>query len=98
MNNEYCEFTALQPGTVSATFFETESCCDHVTLDGSRFSGNSGNPLTTTDVDAGDPVIWDTDFSVVRKGFEVCYMLGGGGSGDPHFKASSTPGSVCCPG
>lgn len=97
MNDEYCEFQALQAGTVSASFFNTEPCCDHVVIDGSRFSGEGGDerngetgptgmPLIVDRVDADTSVVWDTDGGFNFLGFQVCYEVSGGSMGDPHFK------------
>lgn len=42
-NNEQCTIMAKQfLPNVSATAFQTEYCCDHVTIDGQQYSGTIG--------------------------------------------------------
>ena len=44
-------------------------CCDHITINGSRYTGSSGPDLT---VAPGQRISWSSDGSVVNGGFTLC--------------------------
>lgn len=71
---EDCVIEISGPGSVSATTqtpFETESCCDHLTIGESVYSGTTG-PSDVV-VDSGTGITWHTDGSVHdHPGFQLC--------------------------
>merc|ERR1712100_332913 len=69
-NNEHCTIKALRYFSITATEFDTESGCDHLTIGGSRYSGSQGPrglPLAQ-----GTELVWSSDHSVTGYGFKVC--------------------------
>ena len=72
-NGEDCTITVHNGGTLHNTgSFSTESCCDHISLGGSTYSGSSG-PSDRT-MNAGDQITWHTDGSVTHTGWEFCLI------------------------
>ena len=69
-NYEYCTFRAEVSMTVTTTVFGTESCCDFITIGGTRYSGSTG-PMNVQ-VAAGSTVTWNSDGSVTGTGFQIC--------------------------
>ena len=43
-NNEECTIHVNQAGYLTATEFDTESCCDYVTIGGTRYQGYNVGP------------------------------------------------------
>ena len=66
-NSEACTIRLLQPGFLYTTAFETESCCDYLTVDGIRYDGTSN-----VQVDANSILTWSSDGSVTRSGWTLC--------------------------
>ena len=69
-NFESCTIRANEALAISATAFETESYYDYITVNGVRYSGNSG-PVEVQ-MAAGDTFTWFSDGSVIREGFIIC--------------------------
>jgi hypothetical protein len=72
--NEYCELSVAVAGTLRTSWFETESCCDKLVVDGAAYSGPvgpSGNILSP-----GSTLLWRTDFTVPSSGWTVCLDSG----------------------
>ena len=72
-NNERCSLRLSSPGTLVASQFNTESCCDRLTVrDGASeeiFRGSTGpDNLVVTDA----TISWRSDGSIVRPGFRIC--------------------------
>jgi hypothetical protein len=56
---------------VRAALFDTESCCDFVTV-GGRLSGSNGSGVA---VSVGETLWWPSDGSITRGGFMLCVEL-----------------------
>ena len=69
-NNEACIIKTLRTLAVTATEFETESCCDHLTIAGTPYNGGSGPQALP--LDQGTELVWTSDGSVISDGFTVC--------------------------
>ena len=72
-SNQDCEIAVSGAGFALATAFDTESCCDHVTIGGTQYDGDGG-ALASGGVPVGDgtTVAWNTDHYRQRSGAEVC--------------------------
>eukprot|EP01046_Picozoa_sp_COSAG06_P002641 COSAG06_NODE_95_length_24425_cov_882.571035_18_plen_164_part_00 len=72
-SSQDCEIAVSGAGFARATAFDTESCCDYVTIGGTQYSGNGG-ALASSGVPVGDgtAVAWHADSSTQRSGAEVC--------------------------
>ena len=82
-SNEHCDFTIWDSGVISVTTFDSEDCCDYMTIynaDGDqevgRFSGN-GADLDGMSVEAGWTIEWTSDSGVQGAGWEVCWVSPG---------------------
>ena len=69
-----CTVTVTGNAILTATVFDTESCCDHLHVGSDIFSGSSGPGALF--VETGTTVSWSTDFSVTRGGFRLCAEAG----------------------
>ena len=69
-NREYCTVRVAVAGLLTATQFRTESCCDFVTIGGTRYRGSTG-PRNVL-VAAGSSFTWRTDHSVTNEGWTIC--------------------------
>ena len=69
-NNEACTVQVNQAGVLTATEFDTESCCDHVTIAGERYVGAVGP--SNVAVAAGSTFTWSSDGSVTNSGWTIC--------------------------
>ena len=67
---ESCTIGVASPVEITVNAFETENCCDKLTVNGVQYSGYSGPPDGTI-LDGGN-IIWYTDFSVTKPGFKIC--------------------------
>ena len=56
--------------TLSTSEFNTESCCDSITVGGTRYAGTSGPSGVV--MSAGDTMTWNSDGSVTQTGFTIC--------------------------
>ena len=72
--SENCKVQALRPLFVTATEFDTEECCDDLTVAGARYAGSNGPQGLS--VDAGAELVWTSDGSEYRSGFKVCAEAG----------------------
>ena len=70
-NNEACTVKVLAAGALTATEFSTESCCDYVTIGGTRYAGTSG-PQNVR-VAENEAFTWRTDHSGTRSGWVLCW-------------------------
>ena len=70
-NNERCTITAQQSLQITTTEFSTESCCDYLTIRGTRYKG-SVRPSNGLVLSAGETMYWYTDGSIVGSGFGLC--------------------------
>ena len=71
-DNEQCSFYPYSTtvGMVLNTFsFQTESCCDKLTVNGVQYQGTIG---PSNVVLGSGEITWYTDYSVVYSGFQVC--------------------------
>ena len=82
-NREACTVEVLGAGTLTATEFSTESCCDFVEIaienpanyySRVRYRGTTG-PRNVA-VAAGSTMRWHSDYSVVRAGWTICWTAG----------------------
>ena len=69
-NRERCS-VATPAGFICATSFHTESGFDKFIVSDTEYDGTSGPQ--DVPVNAGDVLIWTTDSSVTRKGWEICW-------------------------
>ena len=72
--HEFCELTVAAEGTLRTSWFETESCCDKLVVDGAAYSGPVGPNVT--DLSVGSTLLWRTDFTVPSSGWTVCLDTG----------------------
>ena len=66
-NYEECSVTFTQPATLSSSYFQTEACCDKMTVNGNRYSGS-----TSPNGVVASSLTWSSDYSVLSGGFKVC--------------------------
>ena len=74
-NNEHCTIMALRSLVATATEFDTESCCDFLTIGGTQYSGFQGPrglPLAQ-----GTVLVWTSDASDTKAGFKLCAVESG---------------------
>jgi len=70
-NREACTVEVLGAGTLDATEFDTESCCDHVTIGGTPYQGSTGPDGVAV---AADSIFtWTSDGSVTNDGWIICF-------------------------
>jgi hypothetical protein len=69
-DGETCEIHLSGPGSLSSTSFDTESCCDHLTIGHTTYDGDSGPEGVIAT--AQTAISWRTDGSVTHGGWEVC--------------------------
>jgi hypothetical protein len=82
-NDDYCVFTVDGSYYLSATAFSLESNYDFLYINGASFTGSTAFPSGLA-VFAGDQIIFDSDYSIPYRGFEVCFHTTG-------FTLSPTP-------
>ena len=70
-NGEACTVRVAAAGFVTATQFDTESCCDRVTIGGTPYRGLTGPNGVA--VAAGSLFTWRSDGSVTRAGWTICW-------------------------
>jgi hypothetical protein len=86
-NDALCEFQYLGPDQlIDVVFFDTESCCDFLVIDGTSYSGS--NEIT---VNSGDVFRWTSDGSVTRAGWEICLVPPPSPSAQPSGQPSLLP-------
>ena len=68
-NSEECEVTFARPVTLSVHLFETESCCDKVSVNGEDYKGMVGPDGVDT-----SSLSFSSDLSVVNAGFKICFV------------------------
>jgi hypothetical protein len=71
-NDVLCTVRAEEAVLVRATVFDTESCCDFVTIAGKRYSGSSWPDALLS---KGATLMWHRNGSVMRGGFMICAEL-----------------------
>jgi len=69
-DDEACSIRASAAGTLTATQFDTESCCDRVNISGTLYRGSTGPDGVA--VAAGSTFTWLSDHSVTRAGWTIC--------------------------
>lgn len=72
-NQERAEILLVRGGTVTLTFFDTESYYDTLTIGGQVFSGSSAAG-EIIEVSAGSMIIWDSDYSVTGNGWTLTFQ------------------------
>jgi hypothetical protein len=72
--------------------FNTESCCDRITVGGTSYSGSSGP--SGVSMSAGQTMSWYTDGSVTSSGFTICGTSAGGGASGGGGGGSSSAGTI----
>ena len=65
----------LAAGAITATTFNTESCCDYVTIGGTSYRGTSG-PQSVR-VAENELFTWQADYSVTNSGWVLCWRQTG---------------------
>jgi hypothetical protein len=80
-NYASCTIRANIPMTLHVLQFDTESCCDKLTVGGVQYSGSSGpNGVQMT---VGQVMTWNSDSSVTEPGFTICANAPPWTMGDP---------------
>ena len=69
-NNEWCSVTSDRPVVLETIHFDTESCCDKVTIGDRQYSGHSCPEGAV--IEEGSSISWHSDGSVTRQGWEIC--------------------------
>ena len=69
-NNERCTVRAIRSLYATATYFQTESCCDRITIGTSQYAGTTGP--ANVQMAAGATMSWSSDGSVTSGGFIIC--------------------------
>jgi hypothetical protein len=70
-NNERCGIQVRTAIVLTTPYgFSTESCCDHLTVNGVAYSGTQG-PAGIV-VEAGGTITWSSDQSITSSGWTVC--------------------------
>ena len=87
-NNERCTIQVNYALTVSSSYFSTESCCDYLTIAGTRYSGTRGP--SSVSLSASQTFSWYSDYSVTYPGFTLCASSSSSGS-HGHTPHSHTP-------
>ena len=87
-NNEACTIELQQNGRVSSTEFSTEYGYDHVTIDGTDFTGSTGPDDFT--VSPSTTIRWTTDGSGTRAGWTICFSAATASSVAPAATSSTT--------
>eukprot|EP01062_Namystynia_karyoxenos_P053062 TRINITY_DN427_c0_g1_i9.p1 TRINITY_DN427_c0_g1~~TRINITY_DN427_c0_g1_i9.p1 ORF type:complete len:781 (+),score=60.99 TRINITY_DN427_c0_g1_i9:108-2345(+) len=75
------------PSRITVERFNTEACCDHLIVDGRRYSGTKG----PHDVIVHSSLQWNTDFSVGRSGWQICLQPQTGAPSIPPTASPSGP-------
>ena len=70
-NDEACTVRVNQAGFLNATEFDTETCCDYVTIGGTEFSGLDGPHGVA--VSAGSTFQWQSDYGTTNAGWTICF-------------------------
>ena len=83
-NSEVCEVTFSKSATLHVHHFETESCCDKLTVGGISYVGTAG-PANGV---SASSLSWASDSSVQGQGWKIClsdpdFMAAGGGAPSP---------------
>ena len=94
-NNEACTIRVGAAGTLTATQFDTESCCDQVTIGATRYNGSTG-PYGVV-VAAGSTFTWISDYSVTNAGWTICLTPNGNEFLFSIQPASVRSGAAACP-
>jgi len=69
-NNEDCVVQATQDLYLTATYFQTETNWDYISINTTRYSGTNG-PANVM-MAAGDQFSWHADYSITNGGFVLC--------------------------
>ena len=72
-NNERCTIEATAAVTLRVDAFDTESCCDRITIRSVQYSGSStSDGPAGVRMSAGETMTWRSDGSVTRSGWAIC--------------------------
>jgi hypothetical protein len=74
-NGENCNIRSVVAGFLTATEFDTEACCDKVTIGANEYSGTEGP--RDIPIEAGSTFTWRTDGSVTAEGWTICLTPSG---------------------
>ena len=100
-NDEACTVVANVELTLTATSFETESCCDKITITplpgadstGIPYSGGLDDGPVNVSMAIGGTVSWSSDSSAVDPGFVLCATAGA-----VWYPPPASPPAPCAPG
>lgn len=77
-NNERCTVKVQNVASgekISSALFNTESCCDKLTVISTQYKGQSlSNGPNNVAVSVNDEILWYSDGSVIYNGFQVCLV------------------------
>lgn len=69
-NNAQCLIRTQQALIINAAAFNTESCCDHLSVEGRQYSGTIGPENVR--LTEGVTISWSSDASVTSTGWTIC--------------------------
>jgi hypothetical protein len=70
-NDENCIISAPVGATIYVLSFQTENCCDRLTVNGVGYGGTSGpNGVVLADSD----IVWYSDSSIRQSGWKICFQ------------------------
>jgi hypothetical protein len=67
-----CQYIVNSAVTLQVNRFVTESCCDKLRVQGTYYSGSNYGGLQGLQLNPGEVMRWQTDHSVIYRGFEIC--------------------------
>jgi hypothetical protein len=71
-NGQMCQYIVNSAVTLQVNRFVTESCCDKLRVQGTYYSGSNYGGLQGLQLNPGEVMRWQTDHSVIYRGFEIC--------------------------
>ena len=69
-NSQTCKIKMEDKGKLQVRAFNSEPCCDSLTIKGRTYKGTNGPDNVR--VKKGDVLSWRSDHSVTRSGFKIC--------------------------
>ena len=85
-NNEHCSILVQTDVVLWASFFQIERVYDNLRINGVTYRG--GEAPVNVSVPAGTVIVWRSDDSIVRQGFEICARPIGNGALPPYCAIS----------
>ena len=73
-NNEHCEVIVQEDLLLTATYYHVETCCDYLTIGGTKYLGDASAPSGLA-LPKGTRIVWRSDYSITSGGFQFCGEL-----------------------